>query len=86
MSAWSRKSGSVPDFLVRHDREWGVPVRNERKLFEFLLLEGAQAAEDRVGGGQRQMLPRVTGGVQEFFGLCLEVRGRKECLCREKSR
>jgi DNA-3-methyladenine glycosylase I len=26
-----------------HDREWGVPVRNDRKLFEFLLLEGAQA-------------------------------------------
>jgi DNA-3-methyladenine glycosylase I len=26
-----------------HDREWGVPVRSDRKLFEFLLLEGAQA-------------------------------------------
>lgn len=26
-----------------HDKEWGVPVHDERKLFEFLLLEGAQA-------------------------------------------
>jgi len=26
-----------------HDREWGVPVRDDRKLFEFLVLEGAQA-------------------------------------------
>ncbi len=26
-----------------HDREWGVPVRNARRLFEFLVLEGAQA-------------------------------------------
>jgi DNA-3-methyladenine glycosylase I len=26
-----------------HDREWGVPVRDDRVLFEFLLLEGAQA-------------------------------------------
>ncbi len=26
-----------------HDREWGVPVREDRKLFEFLILEGAQA-------------------------------------------
>jgi DNA-3-methyladenine glycosylase I len=26
-----------------HDREWGVPVRNDRRLFEFLILEGAQA-------------------------------------------
>jgi DNA-3-methyladenine glycosylase I len=26
-----------------HDKEWGVPVRNDRRLFEFLILEGAQA-------------------------------------------
>ena len=26
-----------------HDREWGVPVRDDRKLFELLILEGAQA-------------------------------------------
>ncbi len=26
-----------------HDREWGVPEYNDRKLFEFLILEGAQA-------------------------------------------
>jgi hypothetical protein len=26
-----------------HDEEWGVPVRNDRGLFEFLILEGAQA-------------------------------------------
>jgi DNA-3-methyladenine glycosylase I len=26
-----------------HDREWGVPVRDDRRLFEFLILEGAQA-------------------------------------------
>lgn len=26
-----------------HDREWGVPVRDDRVLFEFLILEGAQA-------------------------------------------
>jgi DNA-3-methyladenine glycosylase I len=26
-----------------HDQEWGVPVHNDRRLFEFLILEGAQA-------------------------------------------
>ena len=26
-----------------HDTEWGVPVREDRKQFEFLVLEGAQA-------------------------------------------
>jgi len=31
------------DYIAYHDREWGVPVHNDRKQFEFLLLEGAQA-------------------------------------------
>jgi len=29
--------------LDYHDREWGVPVHDDRRLFEFLVLEGAQA-------------------------------------------
>ena len=51
----SRSPKSQPAALVRcgwaraepsisyHDREWGVPVHDERRLFEFLILEGAQA-------------------------------------------
>lgn len=35
--------GADPLYVAYHDREWGVPVRNDRKLFEFLVLEGAQA-------------------------------------------
>jgi DNA-3-methyladenine glycosylase I len=35
--------GSDPVYIDYHDREWGVPVRDDRKLFEFLVLEGAQA-------------------------------------------
>jgi DNA-3-methyladenine glycosylase I len=34
---------SNPLAIAYHDREWGVPVHNDRKLFEFLILEGAQA-------------------------------------------
>ncbi len=30
-------------YAAYHDQEWGVPVHDDRKLFEFLLLEGAQA-------------------------------------------
>ena len=37
--AWAKNPLSV----AYHDREWGVPVRNDRKLFELLILEGAQA-------------------------------------------
>src|SRR5437899_5609296 len=29
--------------IAYHDREWGVPVHDDRLLFEFLILEGAQA-------------------------------------------
>lgn len=32
------------DLMIRyHDEEWGVPVHDDRRLFEFLILEGAQA-------------------------------------------
>ncbi len=32
-----------PDYVLYHDLEWGVPVHEDQKLFEFLILEGAQA-------------------------------------------
>lgn len=38
---WSE--GVSPSYLEYHDREWGVPVHDDRKQFEFLILEGAQA-------------------------------------------
>ena len=38
--AWA---GSDPLYVADHDREWGVPVRDPRMMFEFLLLEGMQA-------------------------------------------
>jgi DNA-3-methyladenine glycosylase I len=37
--AWPRN----PLAIAYHDREWGVPTRSDRRLFEFLILEGAQA-------------------------------------------
>ena len=36
---WARTALSIP----YHDDEWGRPVRDDRRLFEFLILEGAQA-------------------------------------------
>ena len=35
--------GTKPHFITYHDREWGVPIHDDRKHFEMLLLEGAQA-------------------------------------------
>src|ERR671919_2443897 len=36
---WAKTELSV----LYHDREWGVPLHDDRALFEFLILEGAQA-------------------------------------------
>lgn len=36
-------STSDPLYLEYHDNEWGVPVHDDRRLFEMLILEGAQA-------------------------------------------
>src|SRR5438105_9309938 len=36
---WARTDLSI----AYHDREWGVPIHDDRLLFEFLILEGAQA-------------------------------------------
>jgi DNA-3-methyladenine glycosylase I len=35
--------GEDPLYIAYHDEEWGVPVHDDRLLFEFLVLEGAQA-------------------------------------------
>jgi DNA-3-methyladenine glycosylase I len=36
-------AGSDPEMIEYHDKEWGTPVYDDRLLFEFLILEGAQA-------------------------------------------
>ena len=35
--------GDNPLMIKYHDEEWGVPLHDDRKLFEFLILEGTQA-------------------------------------------
>lgn len=35
--------GEDPLYVKYHDKEWGVPLHNDKKLFEFLVLEGFQA-------------------------------------------
>jgi len=35
--------GSDPLYMAYHDKEWGTPLHDDRRLFELLILEGAQA-------------------------------------------
>ncbi len=39
---WATRTGN-PLYLSYHNSEWGIPLVDDKKLFEFLLLEGAQA-------------------------------------------
>lgn len=53
-----------PLYIAYHDREWGVPVRRDPKIFEFLILEAFQA-----GLSWRTILNRREGFRQAFAGF-----------------
>ena len=55
--SWARTDLSI----AYHDLEWGVPVHDDRKLFEFLILEGAQA------GLSWEIILRKRGGYRAAF-------------------
>jgi DNA-3-methyladenine glycosylase I len=59
--------GSDPLYVAYHDREWGVPLHDERALFEFLILEGAQA-----GLSWRTILNKRAGYRRAFDGFDAE--------------
>jgi DNA-3-methyladenine glycosylase I len=58
-------------YLAYHDREWGVPVRDDRRQFEFLILEGAQA-----GLSWSTVLHRREGYRRAFAGFNAEKVAR----------
>lgn len=56
--------GTDSTYVHYHDTEWGVPVHDEHKLFEFLVLEGAQAGLSWI-----TILKRRPGYVEAFEGF-----------------
>jgi len=57
-------STTDPDYIRYHDTEWGVPVHDDNKIFEFLILEGAQA-----GLSWLTILKRRKGYEKAFAGF-----------------
>ena len=57
-------AGSDPLYRAYHDLEWGVPVHDDRLLFEFLTLEGAQAGLSWI-----TILRKREGYLRAFAGL-----------------
>jgi DNA-3-methyladenine glycosylase I len=58
--AWA----TTPQSIAYHDNEWGVPVHDDRRLFEFLVLEGAQA-----GLSWETILRKREGYRKQFSGF-----------------
>lgn len=56
--------GQFPEYVTYHDKEWGVPVHDDRKHFEFLILESAQA-----GLSWATVLKRREGYHRAFAGF-----------------
>jgi DNA-3-methyladenine glycosylase I len=63
--------GDDPLYQRYHDTEWGVPVRDDGKLFEFLILEGAQAGLSWI-----TILKKREAYRQAFAGFDPEVVAR----------
>ena len=61
-------AGNDPLYVRYHDREWGLPVHNDRKLFEMLILEGAQA-----GLNWETILKKREGYRNAFFDFDVNV-------------
>ena len=53
--------GQFPEYIEYHDKEWGVPVHDDKTHFEFLILEGAQA------GLSWSTILKRRGGYQKAF-------------------
>jgi DNA-3-methyladenine glycosylase I len=78
-------TGADALMIEYHDHEWGVPVRNDRKHFEFLTLEAAQA-----GLSWTTILKRREGYRQAFSDFDPEMvarytDARVECLLQDSS-
>jgi len=63
--------GRDPLYMDYHDREWGVPLRDDRKLFELLVLESAQAGLSWI-----TILRRREGYRRAFEGFDPQVVAR----------
>jgi DNA-3-methyladenine glycosylase I len=62
---------SDPVYTAYHDKEWGRPLRNDQKLFEFLVLDGAQA-----GLSWLTILKRREAYREAFDGMNPELMAR----------
>src|SRR6185295_124620 len=82
--------GGKPHLIRYHDQEWGVPVHSDRKHFEMLLLEGAQAGLTwetillRREGYRRALVEFDPKKVARFTAKKIAVLLNKPCIIRNR--
>lgn len=70
----------VPAMIRYHDNEWGVPVHDDRLLFEFLILEGAQAGLSWLTALKRRESYRAAFDGFDPRLVALYDESKHECL------
>jgi DNA-3-methyladenine glycosylase I len=74
--------GTDPLYVRYHDEEWGVPVHDDAKLFEFLVLEGAQAGLSWITIlRKRESYRRAFAGFDAKRVARFDGRKRRSLLC-----
>ena len=74
--------GSDPLYCAYHDQEWGVPLHDDRALFEFLILEGAQAGLSWITIlKKREAYRRAFAGFYPALVAGFDQRKQAELLC-----
>lgn len=85
-------AGTDPLYIAYHDKEWGVPQHRDRRLFEMLVLEGAQAGLSwltilRKREGYRRLFARFDPAkVARFDRRTVERLMRDESIVRNRAK
>jgi DNA-3-methyladenine glycosylase I len=75
--------GTDPLYVAYHDLEWGVPVHDDRRLFEMLVLEGAQAGLSWITVLRRREAYRAAFEGFDPVRVAAFDAGRQEALLRD---
>jgi DNA-3-methyladenine glycosylase I len=75
---------SDPLYIQYHDEEWGVPIHDDRKLFEMLILEGAQAGLSWITIlKKRENYRKAFDRFNARKIACYDARKKRELLANE---
>jgi len=80
--AWVGHNSKSTELDIKyHDEEWGVPVHDDKTLFEFLILEGAQAGLSWIKSARTTARP-IINSIQKKLQSSMMPNSRNSCKIR----